>query len=139
MITDKAINVAASVLVSANKVLLAKRRGGYLDNLWEFPGGKIEKDETAKEATVRELKEELGIEVSALKTVLVLEHAYPDKKVRLHFVLCKIEANSEEIMKKLEANPETEWFAFDKLPMKELCPADRAAATDIPWKLLGQN
>ena len=44
---EKPINVAAAVLTHKNKVLLAKRHDSYLDNLWEFPGGKIEKDESA--------------------------------------------------------------------------------------------
>ena len=48
MKSDKPINVAAAVLLYDNKVLMAKRHGSYLDNLWEFPGGKLEKDESAE-------------------------------------------------------------------------------------------
>lgn len=139
MITDKPINVAAAVMIYDNKVLLAKRRGGYLDNLWEFPGGKLEKGETPEVAVVRELKEELDIDVVALKTVLVLEHSYPDKTVRLHFVQCELAGEVEGSLKKLSANPETKWFVFNQLPLNDLCPADRAAATNIPWHFLRKD
>ena len=59
MRADQPIDVAAAVLVENRKVLLARRRGGYLDNMWEFPGGKLETGESPEAACVRELKEEL--------------------------------------------------------------------------------
>ena len=54
-------------------------RGG----LWEFPGGKVEADETLLEALARELKEELGVLVEATDALMALEHDYGDKQVRL--------------------------------------------------------
>ncbi|HQB84376.1 MAG TPA: NUDIX domain-containing protein, partial [Candidatus Rifleibacterium sp.] len=61
MQSRKTIEVAAAVLIHDNRVLLAKRRGGHLDNLWEFPGGKLEVGESAEHAAKRELHEELDI------------------------------------------------------------------------------
>jgi 8-oxo-dGTP diphosphatase len=86
--TNTIIDVAAAIVINKGKFLSAKRLGGYLHNLWEFPGGKLEKYETPKLAAERELEEELGIKAVASETVLVLDYAYPDKSVRLHFVLC---------------------------------------------------
>lgn len=135
MRTDHPLNVAAAVVIHKNKVLLARRKGDYLDNLWEFPGGKLERDETAEKAAARELKEELNIDVISHKKILVLEHSYPDKTVRLHFVLCQLDEPVEENYKILIGNSSTGWFIPTQLPLQDLCPADRIAATNISWEL----
>jgi 8-oxo-dGTP diphosphatase len=57
--------------------------GTPLAGSWEFPGGKRQAGEVARAALERELDEELGIAVLEAEPVLVLEHAYPDKRVRL--------------------------------------------------------
>ena len=82
--TDSLLEVAAAVIVQAGKILVAKRaptqhQGGK----WEFPGGKLEVGETAKQALVRELEEELGIQVRASRPLIQIKHAYPEKTVRL--------------------------------------------------------
>lgn len=129
-----AINVAAAVLVYGNKVLLARRRGGYLDSLWEFPGGKFEADESAGHAAHRELIEELDIRIVPEQTLLVLEHEYPDKTVRLHFVKCRLSDTPDQCLAKMTANPEVSWFAPADFPLGEFCPADRIAVGHLPWK-----
>ena len=129
-----AINVAAAVIIHERKVLLARRRGGYLDSLWEFPGGKFEKDESAGHAAHRELIEELDIKIVTGQTLLVLEHEYPDKTVRLHFVKCRLSDAPDQCLEKMMANAEVCWFAPDDFPLGEFCPADRIAVEHLPWK-----
>lgn len=136
MRADQPIDVAAAVLVENRKVLLARRRGGYLDNMWEFPGGKLETGESPEAACVRELKEELDIDVEAKKLLLALEHQYPDKTVRLHFVLCSLGEDKNANLSKLSENSETDWFNPDQLPLEDFCPADRIAANNIPWSVI---
>jgi mutator protein MutT len=73
------------------KVLITQRPlGGHLEGLWEFPGGKLEPGETAAACLVRELQEELGVEVEVGVRIETLSHTYPEKTVRLHFFSCRL-------------------------------------------------
>lgn len=67
-----------------NRVLIAQRplhasHGGF----WEFPGGKLEADETAEQALIREVKEEIGVEVMEHQLLGEVHHQYPNKAVHL--------------------------------------------------------
>lgn len=123
------IDVAAAVIIRDGQVLLARRVGGALDGLWEFPGGKMEPGESAPAAVEREIFEELHLRVKARRRVLVLEHDYPDKTVRLHFVTCSL------LPEPPAATPahETGWFTPAGFPWAEFCPADLIAARHLPW------
>lgn len=85
--TRKIVDVAAGILLQADGCFLLASRpadkvyAGY----WEFPGGKLETGETAHAALVRELREELGIEVTAASPWIVQTFTYPHATVRLHF------------------------------------------------------
>lgn len=71
--------VVAGILIESGRVLLTQRkRGAHLADLWEFPGGKVEQGEDPKEALVRELREELGLEVEVGGAVCVTFHRYED-------------------------------------------------------------
>jgi 8-oxo-dGTP diphosphatase len=81
------VDVSAGILFDGTgRVLIAERTGdGSLQGMWEFPGGKMKAGETAEAALIRELREELGIEVQEFTPYMNLEHDYPDRSVRLHF------------------------------------------------------
>ncbi len=82
------IDVAAGILVDGDRVLISERvGGGPFQGMWEFPGGKIEASETASAALVRELGEELSIDVATFEPFMALEHRYSDRHVRLQFFL----------------------------------------------------
>lgn len=86
------IQVAISVIVNQkNEVLISKRSADvHQANRWEFPGGKIESNESPELALSRELKEELGIDVVDSRFLTLLEYDYGDKKVCLHaFIVTK--------------------------------------------------
>ena len=82
----KRIHVAAAVIYNATKeqILLAKRPDNkHQGGKWEFPGGKVEKQESVKDALVRELVEEIGIQVTQAEPLIQIRHDYSDKAVLL--------------------------------------------------------
>lgn len=86
------IEVAAGLLFQHGRLLLTQRPAGtHLAGLWEFPGGKREPGESWEQCLVRELQEELGIEVRVLECVSDHTHAYPDRTIRLRFYRCRLE------------------------------------------------
>ncbi len=84
------IEVAAGLVFRRGKLLITKRHAGvHLGGLWEFPGGKREPDESFEECLVRELREELGMEVKVGELIESFTHSYPEKTVHLHFYRCR--------------------------------------------------
>ena len=79
------VEVAVGVIRKDQEFLLAKRpEGKPYAGFWEFPGGKLEKNETIEKALNRELQEELGIEVVKSVAWEIIEHDYPHAYVRLN-------------------------------------------------------
>ncbi len=84
--------VAVALIDPDGRVLLAKRpEGKSLAGLWEFPGGKIEPDERPEQALIRELKEELSIDVaeSCLAPLTFASHAYVDFHLLMPLYVCR--------------------------------------------------
>ena len=87
----KIIDVAAGLIFRDGQLLITQRRpGDHLGGLWEFPGGKLEPDETFEHCLIRELHEELGIHVSVGPQIEEITHPYPQKTVRLRFFHCTL-------------------------------------------------
>ena len=84
------IEVAAGLVFHEGRLLITQRPPtGHLAGLWEFPGGKRELGESYEACLRRELKEELDIEVEPLRLAREIEHSYPEKTVRLRFIVCR--------------------------------------------------
>ncbi len=84
--------VAVALLDADNRVLLAQRPAGKaMAGLWEFPGGKVESGETPEAALVRELKEELGIDITAscLAPLTFASHSYEDFHLLMPLYICR--------------------------------------------------
>lgn len=79
------IPVVVGVLRRAGKVLVAERpKDKPYSGYWEFPGGKVEPNETVEDALKREIKEELGVDVLSASPWITHQHDYPDKSVFLN-------------------------------------------------------
>lgn len=108
----KTVEVAVGVIKREKKIYISKRHEKlHQGGLWEFPGGKREHGETIEEALYRELKEEIGIEVELQSPLLVIEHDYGDKKVRLDVRL--IEVFSGEPAQ--QENQLAQWVEIERL------------------------
>ena len=84
-----AIDVSAGLVFRDGTLLITKRHDDvHLGGLWEFPGGKREPSETFEQCLLRELREELGIDVTIKELVESVTHQYPERTVHLKFFRC---------------------------------------------------
>ena len=115
------IVVLAAVIEHDGRFLVARRlKGSHLAGLWEFPGGKCEPGEGHEACLARELTEELGVSSTIGPEIVVTEHAYPDRTVRLHFRRCQIAGAPRPLL-----GQELRWVGRDELEALELPEADR--------------
>lgn len=116
--------VAACALVDADgRVLIAQRpEGKPMAGLWEFPGGKVEPDERPEQALIRELKEELAIDVTAacLAPLTFASHAYDDFHLLMPLYVCRRWSGQ---VTALEA-PALKWVRPARLRDYPMPPAD---------------
>lgn len=116
----KEIKVVAAIIKNEDKILATKRGYGEFINMWEFPGGKIEPGETKKQALVREIKEELNIEISVDNFALDIEYQYPNFYLFMSCFMCSIKEGSIEL---LEHN-DGKWITKEELNTLNWLPAD---------------
>lgn len=116
----KEIKVVAAIIQKENKILATKRGYGEFINMWEFPGGKIESGETKEQALVREIKEELNIEISVDKFAIDIEYQYPNFYLFMSCFMCSIKEGSIEL---LEHN-DGRWITKEELNTLNWLPAD---------------
>jgi len=83
--------VTAAAMVRGGKVLIAQREAGsHMELRWELPGGKLEPDEDPEECIVREIKEELDMEIEVSDIYKVVKFKYEEKDILLLCYLCRI-------------------------------------------------
>jgi 8-oxo-dGTP diphosphatase len=125
MIKKKTIEVVAAIIHREGKILCVQRgenKYSYISNKYEFPGGKIELGERKEQALIREVFEELKIEIDSLMEFLTITHSYPDFDLIMHSFICTI--NNQTIT--LTEHIDCKW-----LYKEELLGLDWAEA-DIP-------
>ena len=114
--------VAAALYDGAGRVLIAQRPAGkHLAGRWEFPGGKVSPGEPEAAALVRELREELGIEVIASRPLMRLTHSYPDRSVELSLWIVERFAGTPRGLD----GQALRWVAPADLQHEEILEADR--------------
>lgn len=116
----KTIRVAAAIIIENGKVFATQRGYGEFKDGWEFPGGKIEPDETPEAAIVREIREELDTEVEVVELLDTVEYDYPKFHLSLDCFICKIRSG-DLVLKEHEA---AKWLTRETLGSVEWLPAD---------------
>ena len=127
------IQVAAAVIDSGDLYLITRRKAGtHLAGLWEFPGGKCEEGESLKDCLRREVREELGIEITEPLPLQTIRHDYPEKSVELHFFRCTIKAGTAQVL----GCDDLKWVTAKELATFEFPPADRTLVTALQGGLV---
>jgi len=123
----KPLQVAVGVVKNAaGQVLIALRDSSlHQGGLWEFPGGKVESSETAEQAMMRELKEELNLTVESAVPLITLTHQYPDRLVELHVFLVQ---QFSGLVKGCQGQP-FRWVNADQLARYAFPAANRPILT----------
>lgn len=116
----KTLNVVAAIIKKENKILATKRGYGEFINMWEFPGGKIEANESQKEALIREIKEELDCIIKPTKFALNLEYQYPT----FYLKMACFEAVITEGTPRLLEHNDARWLTREELDSVNWIPAD---------------
>jgi 8-oxo-dGTP diphosphatase len=123
------IDVAAGLVFRKGRLLITQRiAGAHLGGLWEFPGGKLEPGESWEAGLVRELREELGIEVSVGRMLAEVTHAYPEKTVRLRFLVCALRAGEPAPLECAALA----WVTAPELRQFRFPPADQRLLRQLP-------
>ena len=121
----KKIEVVAAIIVHNKKILCVQRGENKLDYIskkYEFPGGKIEAGETNEETILREIMEELHMEIKTEEEFVTVEHEYPDFFLTMHSFICTCDVPTIQL---------TEHINYKWLSISELEGLDWAGA-DVP-------
>ena len=115
------IVVLAAVIEKDGHFLMTRRlKGTHLAGKWEFPGGKCEPDEAHEACLSRELEEELNVRSEIGEEIFTIEHAYPERTVRLHFRRAAVSGEPSP-----QQGQEMRWVARAELRSLELPEADQ--------------
>jgi 8-oxo-dGTP diphosphatase len=124
--------VAAALYDQAGRVLIAQRPPGkHMAGRWEFPGGKVGRNETESAALARELREELGVDVTAARPFMRLTHSYDDRDVELSLWIIEQFTGTPAA---LDAQ-QLRWVVPAQLPAEDILEADQpfvAELIDLP-------
>lgn len=128
----KTVRVVAAVIKSRNQsgepIIFATQRGyGDFKGGWEFPGGKIEADETPEQALKREIEEELDTRIEVYALIDTVEYDYPNFHLSMDCFWCEV-VSGDLILKEHEA---AKWLTREELDSVEWLPADIALISKI--------
>jgi 8-oxo-dGTP diphosphatase len=122
------LDVTCAVIIRNGRILITRRGPGTARaGKWEFPGGKMIEGESREECIVREIKEELSIDISVTEWLKPVEHSYPDIHIRL--IPCMAEITDGSIQ--LTEHSKYEWVKIKNLLSYDWSPADIAVVDQL--------
>lgn len=116
----KNIEVVAAVIKDGDKILATKRGYGDFLGMWEFPGGKIEENETREGTLIREIKEELDADIEVGEFITTVNYDYPKFHLIMHCYLCNLKERKITLVEHSDAK----WLEYDELSSVDWLPAD---------------
>ena len=116
----KTIEVVAAIIIRDGKVFATQRGYGEWKDWWEFPGGKIEPEETPEDALKREIREELATEIEVGDLFTKVEYDYPKFHLTMHCYLCSIIDGQLSLLEHEDAR----WLGKEELNLVKWLPAD---------------
>jgi len=119
----KHYTVVAAIIKNNDKILCMQRgisKFDYISNKYEFPGGKVENNETEENAIKREIREELCIDITVHKKYISIEHTYPDFKITMHCYTCC----TNDISLTLTEHIDYKWLKKNELKELDWAEAD---------------
>ncbi len=116
----KTINVVAAIICDNERIFATQRGYGDFKDGWEFPGGKIEPGETPQEALVREIREELEVEIEVGDLLTTVEYDYPAFHLSMQCFWASIKEGTPVLLEHESAK----WLSFDQLDSVDWLPAD---------------
>lgn len=120
----KIIEVCAAIIINNNKILLTQRGYGQYKDKWEFPGGKIEENETKEETIIREIKEELDASIKVEKFLTKVEYDYTSFYLKMNVFIASL-TSSHLLFKEHESYKWIDISKLNNLDALDLLPADR--------------
>jgi 8-oxo-dGTP diphosphatase len=118
----KEVEVVAAVIHKGDLFYVVQRPfKGEVGGKWEFPGGKIEANESKEEALKREIKEELNLDLKIERFLLTSNHEYNTFKIKLHFYLCYIQDGKPILTEHIDEK----WVKLADLTKADLASADK--------------
>ena len=123
----KSIEVVAAIIRDANERIFCTQRGyGEWKDWWEFPGGKIEHNESKENALIREIKEEMNADINVEKYLTTVDYDYENFHLTMHTYICSLKNNFEMVQ---HGDNEFEhdamiWVSKDELDNVDFLPAD---------------
>ena len=117
----KSIEVAAAIIINNGKIFACQRGYGEWKDWWEFPGGKLESGETPEDALLREIREELSIEISINRHLTTVDYDYPNFYLTMHCYICQLKDDLQPHLLEHEA---ARWLCRSELEEVKWLPAD---------------
>ena len=102
---------------------IAMSTDGFIVSPWEFPGGKIEPDETPEQALIREIQEELNVTVRVGRLADIVEYDYPAFHLTMHCCLCELAGDADRL--ELREHSSAKWLTRGALDSVCWLPADQ--------------
>lgn len=123
----KVLEIVCGAIRKGDTYFIAKRGKGIDEGFWEFPGGKVEKNESNEQAIIRELKEELDIDVNVIQYICSVDDIRKDFILHVHAYLCEIKEGNVQ----LHVHDDYKWVLAKDLYQFKFQEADKKILDEI--------